>query len=85
MTNCLCFLFSFSEANLSRDPGQAVVRVSQEASGGRLPGRGGVPASKAHLVARSKEAEAARGGEIKKEFVDYHNWVSNQAMNSDII
>ena len=59
-----CTLFC-SEADVAGDPGQAVVRVGQQAAGGGVPGRRGVPAAQVDVVAQQQEEAAARRGKLK--------------------
>ena len=59
-----CTLFC-SEADVAGDPGQAVVRVGQQAAGGGVPGGRGVPATQVDMVARRQEETVARRGECR--------------------
>ncbi len=62
---CDLFLFPRSEADLADDPVEAWSRLRRPPRGRRLPGSGGVPATKDHLVAGREEAQAqGRGQEI---------------------
>ena len=65
----MCIFFC-SEADVACDPGEAVVRVRQQAGGGGVPGSRRLPAAQAHLVARRKEEAAARRGEHRKRLKD---------------